>query len=96
MLQKRLVNVQPYNRHLLVRAQEDQADEALVYVPDEYKSQAPYTSVEVIRCSPDCLKEWHPGQRLVIPTNMLLTVPHSGEEFNLVLENHVLLGVSEE
>tara|TARA_R110002020_G_scaffold48694_2_gene138746 strand:- start:5260 stop:5535 length:276 start_codon:yes stop_codon:yes gene_type:complete len=83
----------PFNRHILVKKEAEQnQDNSLVLVPDDYKVAEAFTIVSIVTSSKDCRNEWLCGHKVVVPTHTIETLKLHGQEQYIVSENHVLLG----
>ena len=89
------MNPVPFNRHLLVSKQLEQGEEnkSLVLVPEEYKQREAFATVSVVTPAQDCNSQWSPGDTVIVPTHTIETLSVGGEQYHLVLENHVLMGL---
>tara|TARA_R100000700_G_C3151489_1_gene130007 strand:- start:668 stop:949 length:282 start_codon:yes stop_codon:yes gene_type:complete len=83
----------PFNRHLLILKQEKEEDKSLVLVPESYEQKDPFTLATIMESASDCKSRWMPGSTVVVPTHTIETLSFDGEDFHLVLENHVLMGL---
>ena len=90
------MSLNPMNRHLLVeevrtKTKEEEANESLVLVPDDYKVSSQFGSYKVLKCAKDCEKigEAFVGRKVVVENSMVQKVPLEGKTYYLVLENYV-------
>jgi hypothetical protein len=82
--------LEPKNRHLLVLPLEEEEEESLVVLPEEYKKpKSTYVICDVLGVSTDCGIEVDIGDKIVIERRMLYEVKAMGETNYLVLENYV-------
>lgn len=87
----------PRNKYLLVKNQEVQAqsDTPKFLLPDNYKkNDSPYSTVVVVRSSPESEYFDHDDCVVVVPTNMLEEVDVGSEKF-LIVPEHAVVGVLE-
>ena len=91
------MTIEPVNRHLLVELVEDESDEsesALVLLPEGYQKPAsPYSIVKLVNHAQDC-KIAYAGEKLLIPTSMMIEASCGGRAINLIQENYVLAVLS--
>ncbi len=79
----------PMNKYLSVSLLEEEKTSSGVLVPDDFKANTnAYSLAKIIKChKASSLK---PGMKIIVPTHMVEQVKLFGENYNLVLENHVL------
>ena len=83
----------PFNRYLLVQKIEQELDESAssILVPDNVTIRPEFSLVELLAVAPDCEKfNGEVGQTIVVNSNMIENVKVNNQEFNIVLENHVI------
>jgi len=87
----------PVNNYLYVRTVEDnETEESDVLLPQDYRAaDSPFAVVEVINCSGESGTLWGAGIQLVVEAQMLRDIPHNGETFTVIKENHVIGILSE-
>ena len=85
--------LKPLNRYVVVEPVKEQKRDSGVLVPEEYQKaldQKHHMVVEVIsvnECDPVPLKK---GLKLVVPTHAVEKIEALGENYHVVLENHVI------
>ena len=83
----------PYNRYLLVQKVEQAESESAssILVPDNVAIRPEFSLVELLAVASDCEKfNGEIGQTIVVNSNMIENVKVNNQEFNIVLENHVI------
>ena len=79
----------PMNKYLLVRVLEEEKTETGVLVPDDFKvSTSAYSLVQLLRCHAS--SKLTRGDKLVVPRHMIEEINLFGENYSVVLENHVI------
>ena len=81
----------PLNRHLLVSRKEvkEKSDSTFV-LPDDYqKPTDPYEVVKVLSKAIDCTLDVDTDDHVVVERSQVQTVSFEGQEFHIVLQNHV-------
>ena len=81
---------EPRNRHLLVmKVEKEEEQQPSVLVPDGYAKTEEYTLQKVLDLSPDCSKVARKNEKVIVPTHLIQDVEVNGENFSIVLENHI-------
>ena len=81
---------EPRNRHLLVmKIEKEEEEETNVLLPEGYKKTEEYTLLKVLDLSPDCSKVARKNEKVIVPTHLIQDVEVDGENFSIVLENHI-------
>ena len=82
----------PINRYLLVEQEEQQEEnQSTILIPDIVAKMSDFSLVKLLAVAPDCEKfNGEVGQTLVVNTKMIESVKIKDEEFNIILENHVI------
>ena len=81
---------EPRNRHLLViKIEKEEEEETNVLLPEGYKKAEEYTLLKVLDLSPDCSKVARKNEKVIVPTHLIQDVEVDGENFSIVLENHI-------
>ena len=84
------MNFEPRNRHLLVmKVEKEEGQQPSVLVPDGYANTEEYTLLKVLDLSPDCSKVARKNEKVIVPTHLIQDVEVDGENFSIVLENHI-------
>jgi len=81
----------PLNRHLLVSRKEvEEKNDNTFVLPDDYqKPTDPYEVVKVLSKAIDCTIEVDADDHVVVERSQVQTVSFEGQEFHIVLQNHV-------
>lgn len=81
----------PLNRHLLVSRKEvEEKNDNTFLLPDDYqKPSDPYEVVKVLSKAIDCTLEVDTDDHVVVERSQVQTVSFEGQEFHIVLQNHV-------
>lgn len=81
----------PLNRHLLVSRKEvEEKNDNTFLLPDDYqKPTDPYEVVKVLSKAIDCTLEVDTDDHVVVERSQVQTVSFEGQEFHIVLQNHV-------
>ena len=81
----------PLNRHLLVSRKEvEEKNDNTFLLPDDYqKPSDPYVVVKVLSKAIDCTLEVDTDDHVVVERSQVQTVSFEGQEFHIVLQNHV-------
>lgn len=81
----------PLNRHLLVSRKEvEEKNDSTFVLPDDYqKPTDPYEVVKVLSKAIDCTIEVDADDHVVVERSQVQTVSFEGQEFHIVLQNHV-------
>lgn len=81
----------PLNRHLLVSRKEvEEKNDNTFLLPDDYqKPSDPYEVVKVLSKAIDCTIEVDADDHVVVERSQVQTVSFEGQEFHIVLQNHV-------
>ena len=81
----------PLNRHLLISRKEvEEKSDSTFVLPDDYqKPTDPYEVVKVLSKAIDCTIEVDPDDHVVVERSQVQTVSFEGQEFHIVLQNHV-------
>ena len=81
----------PLNRHLLVSRKEvEEKNDSTFVLPDDYqKPSDPYEVVKVLSKAIDCTLEVDTDDHVVVERSQVQTVSFEGQEFHIVLQNHV-------
>ena len=84
-------NFDPLNRHLLISRKEvEEKSDSTFVLPDDYqKPTDPYEVVKVLSKAIDCTIEVEPDDHVVVERSQVQTVSFEGQEFHIVLQNHV-------
>lgn len=80
---------EPRNRHLLVEKIQKKEEETSVLLPESYKKVEEYLLLRVLATSPDCSVMARKGEKIVVPTHLVQDVDVDGQNFSIVLENHI-------
>ena len=80
---------EPRNRHLLVEKIQKKEEETSVLLPESYKKVEEYLLLRVLATSPDCSVMARKGEKIVVPTHLVQEVDVDGQNFSIVLENHI-------
>ena len=84
------MNFEPRNRHLLVmKVEKEEGQQPSVLVQDGYAKTEEYTLLKVLDLSPDCSKVARKNEKVIVPTHLIQDVEVDGENFSIVLENHI-------
>ena len=83
------------NRYMVVdlHEQEEQAQDTIVLLPDDYRAHDSVYAVGTIRESDSCSTEYSEGDVVVFSRHMLQEFVFKGETSYLVLENHILCSI---
>tara|TARA_B100000424_G_scaffold232674_1_gene195582 strand:+ start:992 stop:1300 length:309 start_codon:yes stop_codon:yes gene_type:complete len=82
--------LEPKNRHILVLPLEEEKENSIIVLPDDFKTpQSVYVVCDVLGISDDCTVNVDIGDRIVVERRMLSEVKAMGETNYLVLENYV-------
>lgn len=81
----------PLNRHLLVSRKEvEEKSDSTFVLPDDYqKPSDPYEVVKVLSKAIDCTLDVDTNDHVVVERSQVQTVSFEGQEFHIVLQNHV-------
>ena len=81
----------PLNRHLLVSRKEvEEKSDSTFVLPDDYqKPSDPYEVVKVLSKAIDCTLDVDADDHVVVERSQVQTVSFEGQEFHIVLQNHV-------
>lgn len=81
----------PLNRHLLVSRKEvEEKNDNTFLLPDDYqKPSDPYEVVKVLSKAIDCTLDVDADDHVVVERSQVQTVSFEGQEFHIVLQNHV-------
>ena len=81
----------PLNRHLLVSRKEvEEKNDSTFVLPDDYqKPTDPYEVVKVLSKAVDCTIDVDADDHVVVERSQVQTVSFEGQEFHIVLQNHV-------
>ena len=81
----------PLNRHLLVSRKEvEEKNDSTFLLPDDYqKPSDPYEVVKVLSKAIDCTLDVDADDHVVVERSQVQTVSFEGQEFHIVLQNHV-------
>lgn len=81
----------PLNRHLLVSRKEvEEKNDSTFVLPDDYqKPSDPYEVVKVLSKAIDCTLDVDADDHVVVERSQVQTVSFEGQEFHIVLQNHV-------
>ena len=81
----------PLNRHLLISRKEvEEKNDNTFLLPDDYqKPTDPYEVVKVLSKAIDCTIEVDADDHVVVERSQVQTVSFEGQEFHIVLQNHV-------
>ena len=81
----------PLNRHLLISRKEvEEKNDNTFLLPDDYqKPTDPYEVVKVLSKAIDCTLEVDADDHVVVERSQVQTVSFEGQEFHIVLQNHV-------
>ena len=81
----------PLNRHLLVgRKEVEEKNDSTFVLPDDYqKPTDPYEVVKVLSKAIDCTIDVDADDHVVVERSQVQTVSFEGQEFHIVLQNHV-------
>lgn len=81
----------PLNRHLLVSRKEvEEKNDNTFVLPDDYqKPSDPYEVVKVLSKAIDCTLDVDTNDHVVVERSQVQTVSFEGQEFHIVLQNHV-------
>ena len=81
----------PLNRHLLVSRKEvEEKNDNTFVLPDDYqKPSDPYEVVKVLSKAIDCTLDVDADDHVVVERSQVQTVSFEGQEFHIVLQNHV-------
>jgi co-chaperonin GroES (HSP10) len=81
----------PLNRHLLVSRKEvEEKNDSTFVLPDDYqKPTDPYEVVKVLSKAIDCTLDVDADDHVVVERSQVQTVSFEGQEFHIVLQNHV-------
>ena len=81
----------PLNRHLLVSRKEvEEKNDSTFVLPDDYqKPTDPYEVVKVLSKAIDCTIDVDADDHVVVERSQVQTVSFEGQEFHIVLQNHV-------
>ena len=81
----------PLNRHLLVSRKEvEEKSDSTFVLPDDYqKPTDPYEVVKVLSKAIDCTLDVDTDDHVVVERSQVQTVSFEGQEFHIVLQNHV-------
>lgn len=84
-------NFDPLNRHLLISRKEvEEKNDNTFVLPDDYqKPTDPYEVVKVLSKAIDCTIEVDADDHVVVERSQVQTVSFEGQEFHIVLQNHV-------
>jgi hypothetical protein len=78
----------------LIEDESDESDGALVLLPEGYqKPISPYAVVRLVNHAQDC-EIAYAGEKLLIPTSMMIEASCGGRAINLIQENYVLAVLS--
>jgi len=82
---------EPRNRHILVeRTEREEVEEKTnILLPPEYKELEEYTLLRVLAVSPDCSITARKGEKVVVPTHLIQDIDVEGQNFSIILENHI-------
>jgi co-chaperonin GroES (HSP10) len=89
------MRLQGKNRHMVVEPfeQEEQAQDTIILLPDDYRTQDSIYTVGTIKESSSCSSEYSEGDMVAFPRHLLQEFVFKGETFYLVLENHILCSI---
>ena len=89
------MRLQGKNRYMVVdlHEQEEQAEDTIVLLPDDYKVQDSIHAMGTVRESDSCSAEYSEGDVVVFPRHLLQEFVFKGETFYLVLESHILCSI---
>lgn len=81
----------PLNRHLLISRKEvEEKNDNTFVLPDDYqKPSDPYEVVKVLSKAIDCTLDVDTDDHVVVERSQVQTVSFEGQEFHIVLQNHV-------
>jgi co-chaperonin GroES (HSP10) len=81
----------PLNRHLLISRKEvEEKNDNTFVLPDDYqKPSDPYEVVKVLSKAIDCTLDVDTNDHVVVERSQVQTVSFEGQEFHIVLQNHV-------
>ena len=81
----------PLNRHLLISRKEvEEKNDNTFLLPDDYqKPSDPYEVVKVLSKAIDCTLDVDADDHVVVERSQVQTVSFEGQEFHIVLQNHV-------
>tara|TARA_R110000824_G_scaffold377430_1_gene568744 strand:- start:820 stop:1092 length:273 start_codon:yes stop_codon:yes gene_type:complete len=86
----------PTNRYLLIeRLDFEQEDITYVLLPSDYEKQEIYGCFQILESAEDCNADYEEGERIVVLNSMVETINIAGNEFLVLLENHVIGFVEE-
>jgi len=83
----------PINRYLLVESlKEEEVSKSPILLPESpTKSLSPHSVVKLLAVSPDCDKfNGEIGHTLVVNSNMIENIKVGADEYEVILENHVV------
>ena len=83
----------PINRYLLVESlKEEEVSKSPILLPESpTKSLSPHSVVKLLAVSPDCEKfNGEIGHTLVVNSNMIENIKVGADEYEVILENHVV------
>jgi len=87
------MNVIPVNNWVHVSVEQEQQEDTMVLLPDDYKrAESPY---KVVRVASSC-NGYDEGDLVVVPTHTIQDIEVRGETIYLVLQNHIMALVREE
>ena len=81
----------PLNRHLLISRKEvEEKNDNTFVLPDDYQKHSdPYEVVKVLSKAIDCTLDVDADDHVVVERSQVQTVSFEGQEFHIVLQNHV-------
>ncbi len=87
------MNVIPVNNWVHVSVEQEQQEDTMVLLPDDYKrAESPYKVVRVVYPRDG----YNEGDLVVVPTHTIQDIEVRGETIYLVLQNHIMALVREE
>tara|TARA_Y100000593_G_C4082786_1_gene224654 strand:- start:210 stop:473 length:264 start_codon:yes stop_codon:yes gene_type:complete len=83
--------MRPCNRYILIKPIEEEEDESVVLVPEDYRPKTnPHTVADVLDWSDDTSLQLHENMKIIVNTSMIEEVKVGDRVHFLVLENYVL------
>lgn len=85
--------LKPLNRYLVVKPVEEEKKDSGVLVPEEYTAQISHNNhmvVSVLATTEAQTTQFKAGTKLLVPSHAVERVCVFGENYHIVLENHVI------